>query len=313
MKKIISICVCLCILCGCGSMRGLQRESSQNLHQTVNENDELYWNANKGHNNEVKMLKIDEHHAQIIIPVDYREQIEDIERIKTAPNLTQDEVEELHALGSCANCTLEQNHFTIDLTYEDDVAGTGLCAYMIVLSPILVPLSLVINGFSGPKEIYKDSCTKYKLQEHAPITISKPTSKLEERGVIEVEFNILPSNLNLHCDKKACSIIDENENFVNKIVINKKISVNQKHLDELIEENKKLKEEEAKRKAQEAKEMEKYRKLQAKECPALYRKIQVAQLARSGFGYNVDPIALTKVAQRFEELGCGFWYNEQLN
>ena len=310
MKQIISICVCISILYGCGSMRGLQRQASQKLHQTTNENNELYWNAPEGHNNDVKMLITDEYHTQIKIPVIYTEKIENIEKIKMIPNVTQEEIEELYAVGKCDNCTLDNENLTLDIAYKDDGTGIASCAWNIALSPVLVPLGFVLSLFSdnisSTKEMFEESCNRYKLQDFNPIYISKPTFKLEDKKTIQVAFEISPASMNISCNKKACSVLDENGKHVNKVFINKTISANQKYIEELIDQDKK-------EKAKQAQQREQLRKLQAKECPVLYRKIQVAQLARSGFGYNVDPIALTKVAQRFEELGCGFWYNEQLN
>lgn len=251
----IRISLCACILCGCEQMRGIRRESIDNFQKLVNENNELYFTDKKGHNNQVKMLKIDETHTQIKIPVRYKEEIGPIKYIKYFP----DKLEVIKSsMGECQNCILDKEFLTIDLTYYD----TGVDTFDIVMAFLLLPISLsAIIGCLLEEGCEKRSISfnRLLLNPLDLITISEPTilSELKSEGFISsYYFEVNPSKLKVSCNKKYCMVTNENNELINEIQINKKITLDEKEI------NKKIK--------RLIEEKEELRNNQEKECPMLY-------------------------------------------
>lgn len=324
MKKFISICLCFSILCGCGGgMRGLQRQSTQNLHKIIDSDYELYWNDKEGHNNNVKMIKWDDYKAQIKIPVEYIENIE--QTPQKLPNIVKRALDNLNTIQcNYYDASIDKNFLTINTKYHWD-NNTDKCFYTIIFGTLLFPIT--IFAFFSDKDnvinIFQKGCSKTlnsfsEEDQHFRIYIPWSAKELEEIG-IKANITITPEDIFVSCNKKSCSILDMNNQFINKITIVKNISFNENKLDELLKKEKKEQEEfeklEKQRKAEEAKKKEEEdrkwrekRKLQKKECPGLYRTLYWAQQT----GY-IDPIVGLKTAQRFDELGCVFWLQEQTN
>lgn len=316
MKKLISICLSISLLCACGGMRGLQRQSTQNIHKTINENNEMYWNDTVGHTSDVKMVLQDENHSQIKIPVNYTVEVKNLDKIRTVPSLKNENIAELQkTVGECTNCTLDKEYLTIDLVYQKGEGSVGLCFVSVVFAPVGLLMTLADDySFSDLGEAYGRNCGgKGTLNIPEGITVSETPKILElkNRGVINTTFTVLPQSMKVSCNQKACSVVDENGKFVNKIFIHKYIEANSKKIDELtVKENKaeaQRKAEEARRKAEEERQWKQKQRLQKKECPNLYRTLYWAQQT----GY-IDPIIGMKTAQRFDELDCGFWLNQQM-
>ncbi|WP_428065036.1 hypothetical protein [Candidatus Proelusimicrobium volucris] len=321
MKKIISICLSISFLCACGGMRGLQRQSTQNIHKTINENNEMYWNDKEGHTSDVKMVLQDENHSQIKIPVSYTVEVKNLDSILAVPSLKNENIAELQkTVGKCTNCTLDKEYLTIDLVYQKGTGSVGACFINVVWLP-----SALITAFADDLslgEVYKRECAiKGELQIPEKINISETSNvlALKDIGVIKSTFTVSPKSMSVSCNQKSCSVIDENGKFVNKIFIHKYIEANQKRIEELTAEEKKAeakrkaeeakqKAEEAKRKAEENRKWRQKQRQQKKECPHLYRILYSAQQ-----GYYVDPVMGITVAKRFDELDCGFWLNQQMN
>lgn len=305
MKKILSICLAISFLCACGGMRGLQRQSTQNLHKTVNEEGGLYYNSEKGHNSKVKMIVTDDGHAQIKIPVSYTVETKNLDKIRTIPSLTSEDIAALqNEVGECHNCVLDTEHIT-----AKELLTTYLNKDYLTIC--------IVPKFRGQS-----------AEVSVPIIISEPTRTLQlaDMGIVHSSFEIIPQHMKVSCNRKACAIVDEDGKYVNKIFISRSIVANEKRINELIVQEKKAeakrkaeeakrKAEEAKRKAEEAKkkaeEARKWRqtqRLQKKECPGLYRTLYWAQQT----GY-IDPIVGMKTAKRFQELDCGWWLQQQMN
>ena len=130
------------------------------------------------------------------------------------------------------------------------------------------------------------------------------------KGII-VKWQAKPDHLVWTCNSKSCAVCDEKGNIVNEILISKNLKVNPKEINQLLvqerKEEAKQKAEEAKRKAEEDRKWRQKQRQQKKECPNLYRTLYWAQQT----GY-IDPIIGMKTAQRFDELDCGFWLNQQM-
>ena len=283
MKKIISICLSISLLCGCGGMKGLQRQSTQNLHKTVNENGQLYYNSENGHNSDVKMYVIDQHRARITIPIIYNKKIENIEKINTIPSLQTDPLTMLRAIGICHNCTFDSN---------DNSSGE----YEYISIQVIDNRGRDSSSTFSPSRIW--------------ITDPLNKSKFKDMGIINAYFKVTPQEMDIVCNNKSCAVVDKQGNYVNKITINKSVTVNQKRIDELVAEEKKAeakrKAEEAKKKAEENRKWRQKQRLQKKECPGLYRTLYWAQQT----GY-IDPMVGLRTAQRFEELESSWRLQQQ--
>lgn len=329
MKKLINIFLCISILCGCGGMTGLRRQSSKNIHKKINEEGGLYYYDKKGHNDEVKMSIINKDYYKIKIPVTYTVNAKNLNKINTIPSLEYENTDNLsNQIGKCNNCSINEEYLTIDMVYKMEHGGDGKDIGLCIASIIFAPIGLIITiankeaSFKDLINVYRENCAgKGSLQIPETINISEPEDMLElkEMGVIDYTFDVTPKQIKVSCNKKSCAVLDQNENFVNKVIINKKITINERKIKEIaaaeklaeqkrkIEEEKRKKEE-AKRQAEYEREQRRQQKLRAKECPGLYRTLYWTQQG----GY-IDPIMGVKVARRFEELDCGTWLNEQLN
>lgn len=321
MKKLINIFLCMSILCGCAGMPGLQRQSTTNLHKTTIEEDGLYYNDKEGHNKDVKMSIISKEYYRIEIPVDYSVNAKNLDKISTIPSLskkvwTKGLTLNTQQLLSTMIPEVLKNQSLLSLSNEGieyfnhDIAECNNCS---------------INKDYLTIDIIHDKGT-WRAPGTISISESKNILEIKATGVIDSTFAVTPKQMRVSCNNKSCAVIDENYKFVNKIVINRNITTNEKKIKELITaeklaeqkrkiEEEKRKKEEAKRKAEEArreaeyrKEQQKQQKLRARQCPDLYRILAMAQQ-----GYYVDPIISVRAARRFEELDCGTWLNEQLN
>ena len=292
MKKLLIFIIAIIELTGCSSIQKLRvnyKPASENYH--------LYYydKSEKGHNQNVKYERISNKNVNITIPVKYSEkQIGTIP--KHLPNALRlfDLNTTFKQIGTC------DGFFKKPSTY-----GGYNCDYCCLLRDD----KLVITLQYDKNEIY------YKY-----FSFNDPFKEINivDAGII-VDYKVLPEELFIDCDKNSCAVMDKNNRPVNEILISKIISIDPKKINAAIEKDKKEQEEfeklekqrkaeEAKKKAEEDRKWREKRRLQKKECPGLYRTLYWAQQT----GY-IDPIVGLKTAQRFEELGCVFWLQEQTN
>lgn len=225
MKKLIIVSLCISVLCACGTMRGLQQQSSDKIHKTIKKNDEIYRLEKEGHSPDVKMKIIDKQHSRIYIPVEYIGKIEEIGDIPLFSDYTPDllmimpyfnpkDLSQVYGV-ECMHCILTEtpNYLVIDINNKSKSIET----FPVVYDPNI-----------------------------------KTLEKLRKKQIIDFSFSVTPQKMKVSCNEKSCAILDENNQFVNKITINKFFSVNNKKVKELIakekEEEKKRLEEEKRRK-----------------------------------------------------------------
>lgn len=284
--------VLMSFLCACSNIQGL-RINNPDLPKGKQIIDEgLYYNDKDiaGHSAEVKHHIADKNTAQISIPVRYSETQNTAIFIRKLPEVTRKVLSDwdLHGEFRCVpqgDCKLNSNELALQLRY-----------YRVDEDYTQVP--------PFPREF----------------SIKNDWQQFNARNIgIQVNYRAEPEHLQVDCSSKSCAVVNQAGIPINEIVITKRIYVDEKRLNELIEQEKqdeaRYKAEEAKRKAEEARrKAEKGRKwrqmerLRKKECPNLYRTLYWAQQT----GY-IEPIIGMKTAQRFEELDCGFWLNQQMN
>ena len=298
MKKIISICLCISILCGCGNMRGIRRQSTQNLHKLINENNELYYNDKEGHNDKVKMIKRDNTHAQIKIPVRYTEEIGDITQLRKI-SMTPEELSALNSIGECRNCEINQNYLTINIGYYDTGNTVGTLALGVVLFPftLLWAWNCLSDNNCDNRSV---SLNKIVLNEPpAPIEILEPAGilNLQKRGLILFpSFNIQPKKITVHCNKKYCVVTDENKQIVNEILIQKKIIPNKTEINELIAAQERKDKEEQEH-------LKSIHKKQDKICPQAYEDLEYSLEG------SVERFRAMSIWNKFE---CRNWLSKEI-
>lgn len=310
MRKFLAIYISINLLYGCGGMKGLRRQSSQNIHKTVQEQSELYYNDTYGHNEEVIMEVIDEHNAVLKIPIRYTQKIGSIPR--TLPDVTKQVLEESHIADKsrtdvsnvvvCAHCLVDKNIMKIPLQYTETNCGETVMM-MTILSPmflIAIPFVPMLGSFS---EFFsyigdgvKEGCvSSLKNQEGIGLFFKWNSRALSEVG-IKLQVAITPANFKIICDKKACSVVDNNGKIVNEILVEKNLSLDSQKIQELL--TKERKEKEAKRRRKEE---------QRAKCPGLFRQIVLFER-----GYYIDPIEHSHVVRKFAELECYEWVSEAM-
>ncbi len=241
MKKLISIFLCMSMLCACSGMKGLRRQSTTQLHKNIKENNEWYYNAEDGHNENVKMFVKDKYHAQIKIPVHYTEHIEPLP--KKLPQILSTDLQSIdwNNIDMCERCEINQNELTIDLSYN----------------------GMTLNN------------------NHVSITNPWRKKTWWKSHGLTATLEIFPNELNILCDKKSCQVLDSEEHLVNAINIHKTIAVDKQKIAQSIKEEElaeiQRKQEEAKRKAEEDRKWRQKQRQQKKECPHLYRILYTAQ------------------------------------
>lgn len=337
MKNILTILLVSCLFCNaCTNLPGLKRKSAQNLYQTVQEGEGRYYNAEDGHNQNVKMIFDKENGTvQIKIPVNYQENVQAIP--KKIPEALAERIKDINfdnlSLPTCEigregtlglipsetnKCTLNNKELTIELrvNWTNIPTCIGGSIFLTPFSPfVLLGCLSDENGKCGFLELYRDLCSSY-IDTNDPIIRFVPSKdfqlyfdRLREeyklKGNVEdlgLDFglNVSPTIFRLECDKKSCQVVDEKGKIVNNIYIKKTISVNQKKINQLLQQ-------EAEKKRQDEIKWQRLKRQQTKECPGLYQTLYLAQQ-----GYYLDPLVGMKTAKRFEELQCGIWLQREL-
>lgn len=310
MRKFLAIYISINLLYGCGGMKGLRRQSSQNIHKTVQEQSELYYNDTYGHNEEVIMEVIDEHNAVLKIPIRYTQKIGSIPR--TLPDVTKQVLEESHIADKsrtdvsnvvvCAHCLVDKNIMKIPLQYTETNCGetviltTIFSPIFLIATPFVTMFGNVSEFFSSIGDSVKEGCvSSLKNQEGIGLFFKWNSRALSEVG-IKLQVAITPANFKIICDKKACSVVDNNGKIVNEIFVEKNLSLDSQKIQELL--TKERKEKEAKRRRKEE---------QRAKCPGLFRQIVLFER-----GYYIDPIEHSHVVRKFAELECYEWVSEAM-
>lgn len=310
MRKFLAIYISINLLYGCGGMKGLRRQSSQNIHKTVQEQSELYYNDTYGHNEEVIMEVIDEHNAVLKIPIRYTQKIGSIPR--TLPDVTKQVLEESHIADKsrtdvsnvvvCAHCLVDKNIMKIPLQYTETNCGetviltTIFSPIFLIATPFVTVFGNVSEFFSSIGDSVKEGCvSSLKNQEGIGLFFKWNSRALSEVG-IKLQVAITPANFKIICDKKACSVVDNNGKIVNEILVEKNLSLDTQKIQELL--IKERKEKEAKRRRKEE---------QRAKCPGLFRQIVLFER-----GYYIDPIEHSHVVRKFAELECYEWVSEAM-
>ena len=232
MNKAIILSVTSCLLCACaGSMQGLRvHNAGQPGKQEIGGG--LYYNDPEavGHSEQVKHKVIDELHAQVQIPVQYQEKMEPLP--KKLPGVLKSALKEydLKSPGECSgSCALTDKTFTLDLNYistSENACGTVLLASIFLwpLLPITAP-------------IYVNMCTGIELENQMPVAVSilNPFESLNEKNLgVRINYEAVPKDMTLSCTAKYCELTDGQGNPVNQIHITKKMSVDQKRINQLL-------------------------------------------------------------------------------
>lgn len=287
MKKLIALFLCINILFGCSGMQQLRTSE----------------NYKKGHNEQVKYAVIDKNKtAEITIPVSYD--------VKYKGSLPEELPEKLkHTLedipltntARCKGyCNIDNDKLTVYLTYNRKSCGGNYL--LIFLSPLLLPLIMGVNMFecgglgSGLEMVSKPD-----------ITIVNPFEELNQQNLgVNVRFNIMPNGMTLSCSRKSCAVVDKQNIPVNKIKIEKTISIDNKRIKELFAEEEKIKREEAKRKAKEERIKKEIQKKQGFICPSL-----LDTMTESGYKYKYSSYVRLELAKEFQKYECGEWLSHQ--
>ena len=311
MKKLIIISLCISVLCACGTMRGLQQQSSDKIHKTIKKNDEIYRLEKEGHSPDVKMKIIDKQHSRIYIPVEYIGKIEKMESIKQIKGifLLKNDDKIFHWQKD-KNHQYKNDKNNIDFSKINFSKLYGVeCNYC------------YLNKNHDYIYIYINKDTEDVIDD---IYIYEPNISILERfrkmGIIDFSFDVTPKQMKVSCNKKSCAVLDENNQFVNKVIINKNISLNQKKINEIIkkekEEERKKQIEEKKRQKEEERRIEKARReyeeelwrqhdMRKKECPGLYRIMTYR-------GNDIDRFEKIKAIQRYVKINCDYWLNDYI-
>lgn len=294
------LCVLSCTLCACNTMQGLRVHNEGPVgKQQINGG--LYYNDRQaiGHDDQVKHKVIDELHAQVQIPVQYQEKMEPLP--KKLPGVLKSALKEydLKSPGKCSgSCALTDKTFTLDLNYisasekNDDTCGTVLLASIFLwpLLPITAP-------------IYVNTCTGIELENQMPMAVSilNPFESLNEKNLgVRINYEAVPKDMTLSCTAKYCELTDGQGNPVNQIHITKKMSVDQKRINQLLSaqaaaaEKRKREEEEARQLMEQGEVI----------CPRLYDEMWGSgnlQYRRS------DVIAYTRWAKQWQTYYCDSW------
>ena len=315
MKKILTILLVSCLFCNaCTNLPGLKRKSAQNLYQTVQEGAGRYYNAEDGHNRNVKIIFDKENGTvQIKIPVNYQENVQAIP--KKIPEALAERIKDINfnEVPICNNCTLTEKELIIEKNYNQaSVAGCILGSILVTpLMPIGALVCLADNsGECSLTNPYREVCSSNIDTDNNTIELLNTKSlqlyfkrhleNSDDLG-LNVELHISPRSLSLKCDKKSCQVVDEKGKIVNNIFIKKIISVNQKKINQLLQQ-------EAEKKRQDEIKWQRLQRQQKKECPGLIRLLDQAQ---KGYIY-LDPTQRYQTAQRFQALQCDLWLQWEL-
>ena len=249
MKNIIikstSLFCCFILLAGCGSYHALKRESSTDMDKIVKVDSGLYLNANTGHKDTVKQ-KINETSGivEIIIPIELnRDKVniptnlprETAKNIK--PYISNDKELKLQCSSTAkdVSCTTTQSHLKLSLKYSEKPSVLE-CIGGSILGTALLPVVL-IAGAGNP---YKTVCSiQPYFSGNVGLTVSTLQEDINRQDLgVKIERIVYPTNISLSCDKKSCSILDKENNIVNKITINEKIIFDNSRLETLLKEEK---------------------------------------------------------------------------
>lgn len=291
MKKVIALFLFINISCFCSGMVALQRQSTQKLNKIVKEGNEIYYNAETGHTQDVKMFIQDEMYAEIQIPLEFSEDIE--ETPKELPEKTQSVLERtnlLKMIPSCSNCYID--NIKVNVKYKDK---NGIMTDKSDIYAGYVKINLKYKGKDiQPKQYYFRIMKNWDIEE-----VSK--------AGIDTLFEVNPTSnyMVVECNKKSCLVYDDNKNIVNKISVFKKVSYNKSKLKELFAEEKQAKieakrreQEEIKRKAQEEKIKKRQHRIQQEKCvPAIYI------LHQANYVY-VDPFLQKQATDTYVQYNC---------
>lgn len=301
MKKIILLPILACLVCACsGTMQGLRvHNAGKSGKQEINGG--LYYNDLKavGHTEQVKHKIIDDMHAQIQIPVQYHEKM--VPLPKKLPSVLKSALKEydLKSPGICFNsCSLTTKEFTLDLAYAraatDDCSGFYVAFLLWPLLPITVPM-------------YVNECTGIRLENNKEeITILNPFQTLNEKNLgVQIGYEVSPQKMKLNCARKYCELLDEKGSPVNQIHIVKKMSVDQKRINQLLAEQTAA----ANKRKHQKEEEEKLIKQGEKICPQLYDEMWGSGLLQ--YRKN-DVIAYSKWAKQWKMYYCDSWLRKQI-
>lgn len=309
MNKAIILSVTSCLLCACaGSMQGLRvHNAGQPGKQEIGGG--LYYNDPEagGHSEQVKHKVIDELHAQVQIPVQYQEKMEPLP--KKLPGVLKSALKEydLKSPGECSgSCALTDKTFTLDLNYISTSENT--CGTVLLASIFLWPLLPI----TAP--IYVNMCTGIELENQMPVAVSilNPFESLNEKNLgVRINYEAVPKDMTLSCTAKYCELTDGQGNPVNQIHITKKMSVDQKRINQLLSAQaaaaEKRKREAEAAAAKRKREEEEARQLMEQGeviCPRLYDEMWGSgnlQYRRS------DVIAYTRWAKQWQTYYCDSW------
>lgn len=297
MRKVLCLCLSVSLLCGCGSVHGLRINNSSIPVGKQKIEKGLYLNNKEkpAHNAQVKHEIISDTRVRISIPVHYEEK-QNIPVPSKIPEVLRKALDEydLNAVGKClGHCKIGKKMLDLELEYKKNED----CSTDSLIGMLLFPIGTLITPL-----ILLGECSIYITGPlNTEFTLNSPFTRLNQANAgVTVAYQVTPDHLFVNCEEKYCVVVDKNKQIVNEIKILKMIEVDTKRIKELRIKEQKAHEAEIKR-------LEQIQKIQKKECPNLYRILYFSQQG----GY-VDPVSGVQVMNRFEEINCAQWLQEQV-
>lgn len=237
MKKVFILSLLSCFLCACSSMHGLRVHNTGKKGMKIVDGGRYYNDTERtGHNSNVKHKVIDETHAEIQIPVRYKEQVDKLP--EKLPQVLEQALEnyDLGSIGECnGGCSVNSKKLTLSLQYEAKYSEED-CEEQFTLGLLLFPLLPVAIYNCAGNQV---ELLSWKRDEY---WISNPFETLNKQNLgVQIDLATSPKKMSLKCDEKACEVQDEKGKIVNQIYVFKIMSVDQNRINQL------LKEEEAER------------------------------------------------------------------
>lgn len=312
MKKHLSILIACSILfnaCTTGRIHTLKRIPESNGHNKIVKQQIVAHSEDK-QKSEFSIMRSYQNSrisSHIWIPVELSENKDYLpaklpESLKENKDLWRETCELSPSSGLKCNFNRDSLEFVLNY-YKQDAKGTG--CYGVVVDALISPLLFFTPLIFVPLDLF--ACIR-------PVKITPSFQNAtvnflpyETRGV-SVEYRSTPRKIDLVCDSKKCSFLDENKKSINKIFVEKIYRADKKEINKMLAEEAKerMRQQriEAKKRKEEARRIANIRK----NCPILYDVLYV-----KGGQYTFDLITKTKLLRKWSEFDCNLWLNEQLH
>lgn len=195
-------------------------------------------------------------------------------------------------------CELRPATLEIVLEYsKKDARGTGCTGAVVDVlgSPIYAFFPLLFVPFDLFVCVRQAKITP--LFSNATVSFQPYTT----RG-ISVSYKLTPSKINLNCDSKQCSLVDENSRMIDKVKIEKIYKVDTKEIAKMLKEEAQARKEKQRKEREEKLRQQRAAANTRKYCPKLYDIFYV-----TGGQYTLDPITKAKIIKDWDQFDCNQW------